>query len=532
MTTNDSSPASRPGLLQNWQWRTALLIGLAALVACAIVHHPKTGWNVNTRLNLVFAIVDQQTFAIDDYHELEPYATGDKAFYEGHYYCDKIIGLSLLAVPPYAALRMVGWSPTFQQANYALRLLAVSIPGAIVAALMWLLMVRLGAAPRRALFAVAAAFFGTMLFGYSTVFYPYLPGIASAMAALWMILFPRARRLTVRNSFAIGLLCGFAMLCDLTFGLLIVGIGVVFLIRLLDQAALFGVRAFADMRGMSSPKNTALKILAAGIIGGILPLAVFVLYSISIFGSPTIPYAYEVSDRFREGMQAGLMGVTTPRLAPLWFITLHPFRGLFFWSPILLLAAGGSIMQTRSSGRRRIIGWLGLWCLVSYLLFNAGYYMWWSGWSMGSRLLLPMLAVTPLGLAEWCRRDRAKGLWWTILVIGTISILLSAPLSLIDPQIPQGNDDEVLAETTFATDLEIPQFVYLQVFYNGEILKHPEVWIARGNRGLFLGGLLIVIGLFAAAVFWTPPKHLPFERLELPSKSLDGSAGPAPQPIR
>ncbi|MEQ8818848.1 MAG: hypothetical protein RLY93_01290 [Sumerlaeia bacterium] len=512
---------------------TFWLLFAAVFLSAVCLHHPNTGYNVNTRLVLVFAVADQGTLTIDDYHDLEPYATGDKAFYEGHYYSDKIFGVSLLALPFYWGMKGLwavagGAEPTFQQANYVLRVFAVSAPAALAASLLWLLSVRLGAAPRRALLAVGFAVFGSIFFGYATIFMPYAPGVAAALGALYLLLYPPARRLTARNSIAIGGLCGVALLSDLLFVFVVWGLIAVFLLRLQDQVGLWGLRAFADMSGDRTRWRGAVGIAAAGAIAGAIPLALFAAYSIAIFGSPTIPYEYEADPIFREGMAAGVMGATLPPKAhALWFLTLHPFRGLFFWTPVMALAVAGLVMGVRSAGRRRLVGWLGLWVFVSYLLFNACYYMWWAGWTMGPRLLLPIWAVVPLGLAELCRRDRPRWLFAAVCVAGTVGVLLTMPLSILDPQIPQGNPHEVLQNATLTTDLAVPQFVYLGAFWTGQVFERAGAW--WGLRAVL--SLLLPVVLIGVAWRRAPDKSVPDERLETPFKTVDGAAAPPPPPM-
>ena len=57
------------------------------------------GWNQNSRFDLVRAITNEHTLNIDPFS----HSTGDKAFFEGHYYSDKAPGLALTAVPLVAA---------------------------------------------------------------------------------------------------------------------------------------------------------------------------------------------------------------------------------------------------------------------------------------------------------------------------------------------------------------------------------------------------------------------------------------------
>jgi hypothetical protein len=170
------------------------VLGIFAAVVLSLVFldHPDTGWGVNSRLNLVFAVVDHGTFAIDAYHEVPPTLTYDKAYFDGHYYSDKIIGVSLLALPVYALMRgagaLVGWRPDFFASNYWLRIAAVSVPAGLSVALLWLLMLHLGAPPRPALAAVAIAFWGSLWYGFSSAFFPYSTGVASLLASLLLLL--------------------------------------------------------------------------------------------------------------------------------------------------------------------------------------------------------------------------------------------------------------------------------------------------------------------------------------------------------
>ena len=114
---------------------------------------------------------------------------------------------------------------------------------------------------------------------------------------------------------------------------------------------------------------------------------------------------------FRDAMSRGVMGISWPRLGPLWFLTVHPYRGILFWSPWIVAALVGSLLALRGSTNRRMWGWMSLWMFCATVLANSGYYMWWGGWAMGPRLLLPMMTAVPMGLAELCRAERSRR-WW------------------------------------------------------------------------------------------------------------------------
>lgn len=56
------------------------------------------GWNEESNFILTRAISDENRFEIDSFYNL----TGDRSFYNGHYYSDKFPGLSMLSTPVYS----------------------------------------------------------------------------------------------------------------------------------------------------------------------------------------------------------------------------------------------------------------------------------------------------------------------------------------------------------------------------------------------------------------------------------------------
>jgi hypothetical protein len=122
------------------------------------------------------------------------FPTYDKAELNGRVYSDKPFGVSMLYVPVYAALQVVARVFGFEWALpikiFVLRMTSTSVPAAASIALSWLIMVRFGTPPKRALATVVIAFFGSMWFGYSLLVMPYSPGIASCLAAIYLTFQP------------------------------------------------------------------------------------------------------------------------------------------------------------------------------------------------------------------------------------------------------------------------------------------------------------------------------------------------------
>ena len=155
------------------------LIFVLLFITYAYFFHKDAGWNINSRVDLVYALVDQGTFRIDAYHDKDPYYTMDKAYYNEHYYSDKIIGLSLLGTIPYTALRFIallsniGLTPDVSR--YVVRVFTTSLLGAACAVVLYRLLLLFGATSRQSLLLVFLCGLGTLFLPYATVFYPYLP---------------------------------------------------------------------------------------------------------------------------------------------------------------------------------------------------------------------------------------------------------------------------------------------------------------------------------------------------------------------
>ena len=63
--------------------RSAWLLGIILFFGSAYFYQDPE-WNGNSRLDLTRAIVEQGRLEIDAYHDAPGWATGDKAYYDGH----------------------------------------------------------------------------------------------------------------------------------------------------------------------------------------------------------------------------------------------------------------------------------------------------------------------------------------------------------------------------------------------------------------------------------------------------------------
>jgi hypothetical protein len=496
-------------------WLIPLLLFLTLFVTFAYFYHPAAGWNVNSRICLTYAMVERGTFAITEYQKIKPLYTEDRAIYKGEYYSDKIIGTSLLGAIPMAALHLVsratGREFSWDVKRYVVETFSVKLLAALAGVAMYRLLLLFGSSPAGAVFLAVAFFFGTQMFSVSTIFLSYAPATCFLLLSYLTLVKDRdclappippagggveksppstggikggAR--PTRVLLGAGLAIGMALLCEYTFGIVAVGLGLYALYHLERRRAIIW---FA--------------------IGAALPLLLFLAYTIIVFGAPTIPYEYLENEEFRSGMSRGFQGITGFRPVVLYLITFHPYRGLFYHSPFLLLAIWGWIAMLRDryavarpEGRAssRADAVLSIAMAAGYLAFNASYYMWWGGWTNGPRHLIPMLPFLIVPLAYVWRSGRVG----RALLVATFSVsfVFNALPALVDAQIPQGYKKQLLYRPHLSVITQDP------LVEGGLKALRQGIVAMNGGRLLGLRGLwslapisALLIGAFAVLYF-------------------------------
>lgn len=475
------------------------LLALVGFVSAAYFLHREPGWNVNTRLGLVYAIVDEHRLMIDTFHDDPAYQTHDKAFFEGHFYSDKVIGNALAAVPVYQAARWVsrvlGLPLSPHAKRFVCRTFTVSLAFGLLLPVLANLLERQGVSPPHATALAALGGLGTLVFPYSTVFYPYAPACLFSLLAYRLTL-PKSvgdpgDALPCGRIFLAGLAVGAALLFELLFGLVAVALVAHLLIsqRPVGRGVLAGV----------------IFCLAAA-----LALTPFWIYTWAIFGRIAIPYEYEYHTVFREPMAAGFQGIHfPPRPGILWLITFHPFRGLFFHSPLLLLAVPGLVAMARlEHGIPRAALCLGI--FLAYVAVNGGYYHhWWGGTACGPRHLIPAIPFLLLAVAAaWARWSALRPV---IVFAGLISVALQLLPAGINPQppliVPEGQHP---IEYLSAGTLDRPYFDPITWYHvpslrRGVVAWNPGLWL--GLRGEFSWAPLLVI--WAGSAVWLVASRRP-----------------------
>jgi hypothetical protein len=453
--------------------RRAWLIGWALLCCYAYFFYVGGNWNIESRNAQIFALAEHHTLVIDDYPRLPP-GGGDAARYRGHYYSDKLIGPSLVAVPVYRLFREMATASeiTFPPPYYiALRLTNVitnALPSALLGALLYLFLAELGLAAQLRVWLAFAYGLGTVAFPYSTALFGHQLA-AVAIAGAFMLLWRQRAGWSRRRALAAGALAGFGAISD--------AMGV-FVAALLGLYAIWlAVAAKQEPVGDSGVGASTSRLLDSSTLRlspfALIALAVFSIQlaaNWSSFGSPlSFPQVYHAQASFRARHTAGLFGIHLPQLYPLYQLTLGPWRGLFHGSPVLLLALPGFLLMARR-WRAEAILIAASWIVV--LLANAGYENWTTGSAYGPRyqiVLIPLLIIAAAPAAE-----RSPVVF---KLLAAISIAFMAIVTAQTPFIPE--------------DLRNPLSAAIEQFSRGNLLN--------GNLGMLVGlqGIASLVPLIA-----------------------------------
>jgi hypothetical protein len=415
--------------------RIALVLFVALSLAYTYVFPRWADPNQDSRLKMVIAVVDDGTFQIDKYLG----TTVDYAKVGDHYYSDKAPGVAFLGMPVYwivrqlpifdllsdrlasssafqGTLRADGGGVSADRVRFAVAQVAISfvvgvLPTALIAALLFLWLARLTnrVAPRLIVaFGYAVL---TPAFAYANSMYGHqLVSLLLFGAFYWLT---SAQRLSFWAAGAIGALLAYSVVTEYPMAL-VVGV----------------LTVYAAWRLWRSGQLLALVPLlgvAAAIAAG------WMAYNNAIFGGP-LNLGYSYSELWVTQHETGFMSLTLPRPEALWGITFDGFRGLFVLAPWLLFSLPGLVLWWKSPtapGAGRVEWWVVVASTLLIVLFNASSVMWWGGFAVGPRYLLPAVPFLALvcgwslvrwGQTLWLRLTLALLLIWSWIATWGLSL--------------------------------------------------------------------------------------------------------------
>jgi hypothetical protein len=360
--------------------------------------------NVNSRLALVKAFVDEGRLEIDSYHNTELY-TIDKSYFNGHYYSDKAVGTAVLGVLAYYPVRWIyaheGIRLTPRLFREWLTFLAVSLPTAFLAPFLYVLIYQITASTAMSLIITLAISIGTPIYKYGTAFYGHtLATVFYFLAFLIWFYARRQRSISMPWAFISAFLLGCTVLSEFPTVVLVILISPYIIYTLYQSRQLSNWKIYA--------------LMAAGFLIAIYPQ---LSYNYNIFGTPFITgYSHESLPAFRAAHGTDFMGIGWPDLRVFFYQTFHPSLGIFWQSPILLMAIiGWFFMAKQEEYRAELYFTIGV--IVLYILFFSGYFDWQGGIVFSPRHLIPILPFFAFPLAFTPRKIAIP-----LLIAGMISV--------------------------------------------------------------------------------------------------------------
>ena len=334
----------------------------------------------------------------------------DVARRDGHIYSDKAPGLSFLAAPIVLVVDALLPSepgsdlPVYWPLRHLLTLLLVALPTAALAFLIATCVPEGG--PLRAPAMVAAL--ATPLWTYATVFFGHATAAVLVTIAWVLLLRPGSADRPPHRLAAVagGVAAGFAVTVEYPTALLV---GVVF-------AAL-------------AARRTPLTTLGWAVAGALIGLLPALAYHQLAFGAPWLTgYAFKAQSQFQAIHAHGLLGVSWPSLEALWGVLFSARRGLFYFSPVLLLAPLGLWRMARGSGLRDV-GPLAA-GITLYVLFAAGFVDWEAGWCAAARHLVPVVPLLAIPALDALVNFDGGWLWKVVAAVLVALSGVNAALSI------------------------------------------------------------------------------------------------------
>jgi hypothetical protein len=200
-------------------------------------------------------------------------------------------------------------------------------------------------------------------------------------------------------------------------------------------------------------------------------------------------YQYLSNPFYEEAMSHGIMGITMPRKGVLFYETVHPAQGLIWQSPVLLMAAVGAYFMLRKKQYRLELA-IAVLASAAYLLLNAGYFMWWGGYSFGPRQIVPMLPFLAIPLFFVPKR-----LYPLTILLAVVSI---AQMTVVSASNVMAPDDYMtrIAKISFFQYSAIYSYCLQQLIAGHFAWNIGQAWLGlKGWLSLLPFGAVILAGI-------------------------------------
>jgi hypothetical protein len=404
-------------------------------------------------------------------------ASGDVAFYRGHFYPNKAPGTSFAALPVYWIIfhfeQIFGVNPddwwTLTLNAWLTSLFSVGIVSAVgVALFFWLACKFSSGSLRNSLVATSIFALSTMFLPNATLFYEHNL-IAVALLGSFCLLyrvkidfFNRQTKSAAIYIFLAGLCAGWAAITNYIFAVVVL---------FLAAYLLFSI---------SWNRKLALAWFALGLLG---PFLLVCSYNVACFDTPFITNYHYQNPIFEAGTGHFLGVFNLPRWDVLLAILFSPFRGLFFTAPVLIMSIFGLFAWTRDP-LHRSESYLILAIFLFCIAWNSSFNGWDGGGTVVPRYLGPTIPFLALGALYSINR------FFKITVgLATISAAMMFLITAVDPQPPLGTGpamvlDKPLWQYNPVAEYELPVFLTQKPMpllreQENQVLHYYDLYLAR-----------------------------------------------------
>ena len=427
-------------------------------------------------------------------------------------------------VPNYEPAQMVAPIPFYLWG----RALGAGVQGALffnpvvlaaAAALLYLVFIELGSGRRTALLGALVFAFATLAWPYSRTFFREPLTTLAYLVAFYALLryrAPAARR------WIWPALAGF-------------GLGLAIVTKLISVGVIPGLAVLAlgtEWRRPADPGKPLWRSRLAMLLAAAVPLgALLLLYQlynwmtlsgVETFGRSIVEYTTnpQISQTVPMRMLRAFAG-----------ITISPYKGLFWYSPVLLLGLAGAWPFTR---QHRWEGWASLLIVAAHLAGYSRYNYWSGGVAWGMRYLLPVIPFLVLLAAPVWRllagderspgsggdkgRSVAVAASWILIVLSVLIQVLGVSIDLVTwevrwllDNIPIWGGLGQAIEGLMLRPEHSPVLGHLRLLLAGQPLdfawvqQRPAGTVAILPAGLALSLVLVAAGIGALAAIWRRP---------------------------
>ena len=382
------------------------LIFLALFVPFAYFNH-NDGWNQGVRIAELHAIVVKGTLRIDDYLAY----TGDRALIDGHYYSEKAPAMVFFALPSFALTvavqKLFGVDPDSPPAGRVSQWIATAASVGLLAALgglAFFALLRTRVDTFTAVVATFGIFLGSITWPYAASLFAHAGTIGLIAIALWGALGPASPR---RDVLA-GLAAGFAVASE--------------------YPAIFPGAVIGLYLGMLDLRRMWRYGLAT------LPAAALILANNYAISGSAFKLSYGLNPLFPELAATTSYGFSMPEAGTIRALLVGEYRGLFFWSPVMLMSVPGFYYMFRKDRRVAIMTMI---ACVLIVLQAAAFYTWFGGNAIGPRYLAPVIPflgfAVAYGIQRWPEPGMVLGLISIVLMLGVTAIAIDPPGDVLTP---------------------------------------------------------------------------------------------------